>query len=128
MLRHHLQPKEIAYASQALGSALARGRVPFIEIFLDALIQYPVRLENEIDRIPSGSLATGIRGDVVGRCLDLVARVGHRNGQSANPHDGQVDHVVAHVGNLVEGKGSTLHDLAHGLNLVVLPHIDVFHA
>ena len=98
------------------------------EIFLDALVQNPVRLENEIDGVAARSLATGIGSDVVGRGLDLVAGVGDRNGQSANPHYGQVNHVVAHVGDLVERKRSPLHDFAHGLYLVVLSHIDVVQA
>jgi hypothetical protein len=51
-----------------------------IEIFFDALIQNPVRLENEIDGVPAGSLTTGIWSDVVGHSLDLVAGVGYRNG------------------------------------------------
>ena len=36
-----------------------RRRVTLIEIFFDALIENPVRLENEIDGVPAGSLATG---------------------------------------------------------------------
>ena len=87
-----------------------------------------MRLENEIDGVPARSLATGIGSDVMGHCLDLVAGVGDRNGQSANPHYGQVNHVIAHVGDLVERKRSPLHDFAHGLYLVVLSHIDVVQA
>ena len=64
----------------------------------------------------------------MGHSLDLVAGVGYRNGQSTNAHDGQINHVITHVSDLIERKRSTLHDLAHGLHLVVLSHIDVFHA
>jgi hypothetical protein len=99
-----------------------------MEIFLDALIEYPVGPENEIDGVAAGSLAAGIGRDVVGHGLYLVASVGYGNGQAANAHYGQIDHVIAHVGDLVERKRSALHDFAHGLHFVVLSHIDVLQA
>jgi hypothetical protein len=87
-----------------------------------------VSLQNEINGVAAGSLTAGIGSDVMGRGLYLVAGVSDGNGQAANTHYGQVDHVITHVGNLVERERSPLHDLAHGLYLVVLSHIDVLHA
>ena len=109
---------------------LSRGRrgVMLVDVLLDTLIEDPVSLENEIDGITPGPLPTCIGSDVMGRRLNLVAGVGDCDGQSARAHDRQVDHVVAHVGDLVKGKGSTLHDLAYGTDLEVLAHVDVFHA
>ena len=51
-----------------------------VDIFLNTLIEYPVSPEDEIDGVAPGSVTAGIRSDVVGRGLDLVAGVGGRNG------------------------------------------------
>ena len=37
-----------------------------------------------------------MRGHVVGFLLNLVAGVGHGDGESAVPHHRQVDHIVSH--------------------------------
>jgi hypothetical protein len=122
--------KEIAYASSPSNSLLAgsrRGDV-LVDIFLDALLEDTVRLKDEIDGVPPCSLSAGIGSDVVGGGLHLAAGVGGGDGQAAYPHDRQIDHVITHIGYLVESERSTLHDFAQGTNFVVLPHVDVFHA
>ncbi len=86
-----------------------------------------MRLQDEVDRIAAGALAPGAGSDVVGHRFDLFAGVGNGNRQSADAQYGQVDHVVTDVGDLVEGERPLLHDLADGLNLVVLAHEDVLH-
>jgi hypothetical protein len=39
--------------------------------------------------------------DVVGSSLHLVTGVGSGDGQSANTHDREIDHIVSHVGDLL---------------------------
>src|SRR5277367_1899369 len=122
--------KEIAYASGLSYSLLSGSRcgVVLVDIFLDALLEDTVRLKDEIDGITPRSLSAGIGSDVVGGGLHLAAGVGGGDGQPAYPHDRQIDYVIPHIGDLVESERSTLHDFAQGTNLVVLPHVDVFHA
>ena len=60
--------------------------------------------------------------------LDLVARIGHRHGETALAHHGEIDHVVADVGDLVQGHAFLLHDFAHGLHLERLALVDEFEA
>jgi hypothetical protein len=121
--------KEIAYASGPSYSLLSGSRrgVVLVDVFLDALLEDTVSLKDEIDGVTPRSLSAGVGSDVVGGSLNLVAGVGGGNGQPAYPHDRQIDHVIAHVGDLVESERSTLHYFADSTNLVVLPHVDVFH-
>lgn len=66
-----------------------------IEVFLNALVENAVGLEDEIDGIAAGALAAGVGSDVLGGGSYLIAGIGDRNGQSANPHHGQINHVIA---------------------------------
>ncbi len=79
------QPKEIAYASAPSCSLpAAGGRVALIDVFLDALIEDPVSLQDEIDGVTAGSLAAGIRRDVVGHAAFTWSRA--LATAMANPH------------------------------------------
>ena len=122
--------KEIAYASGPSDSLRSGSRsgVVLVDIFLDALLEDTVRLKDEIDGVTPCALSAGIGRDVMGGGFHLIAGVGSGDGQPAYPHDRKVDHVIAHIGDLVESERRALHDFAKSTNFVVLPHIDVFHA
>ena len=65
--------------------------------------------------------------------LHLLAGIGHRNGEPALPHHGQVDHIVANVSNLIERHAFLLHDLAHrphleGFALINILNFQIAHA
>ena len=69
-------------------------------------------------------MAACVWRDVVSGGLGLQAGVGGGNGEAADTHDGQVDHVVAHVGELVEGDVGFGEDVADSVHLVRLPLVD----
>ena len=50
----------------------SRRGVVLVDVFLDALLEDAVGLEDEVNRIPAGALSAGIRRDVVGRSLGLL--------------------------------------------------------
>ena len=73
-------------------------------------------------------MAATVRRDPVGLQLDVVARVGHCDGETALAHHRQVDDVVADIGDFVEADLLLLHHFAHGFHLVRLAHVDVLEA
>ncbi len=100
------------------------GYVVFVEVLLDDLLERSLGGEDEVDGVASCSLAAGVGGDVVGDVLDLLAGVGGGDGEAALAHDGEVDDVVAYVGELVDGVAGFGEDVADGVHLVGLALVD----
>ncbi len=72
---------------------------------LDGLFEDAFGGEDELDRVAGCAVAAFVRRDVVSGSFDLFAGVGDGDGESADAHDGQVDDVVADVGDFVERRG-----------------------
>src|SRR5579871_1170228 len=100
------------------------GYVVFVEVLLDDLCQRSLGGKDEVDGVASCSLSAGVWGDVVGGVLDLLAGVGGGDGETALAHDGEVDDVVAYVGELVDGVAGFREDVADGVHLVGLALVD----
>ena len=78
------------------------GGVVFVEVLLDDFFEGALGSEDEVDGVAAGTEAAGVGGDVVGGGFDLLAGVGGGDGETALAHDGEVDDVVADVGELVQ--------------------------
>ena len=89
-------------------------------------MQKALGLKDELDRVAPRAVAARIRRNVVRLVLYLLPRIGHGYRKSALTHDGKIDDIVAHVGNLFERHAFLRHDLAHRLHLERLPHVDKF--
>ena len=76
----------------------------FVDVLLDAPIEDAVGLEDEIDGVAPGAFPTSMGSHVVGGSLHLFTGIGDGDGQPAHAHDGQVNHIVSHIGDLLEGK------------------------
>ena len=100
-------------------AALSSSRYCFDDLVEDAL-----GVEDEVDGVAAGSVAAGVGGDVVGHGFDLGAGVGGGDGEAAGAHDGEVDDVVADVGEFVDGDAGEGEDLADGVHLVGLALVD----
>ena len=90
------------------------------------MLQQTLGFEDELDRIASCAVAAPVRGHVMRLGFHLLPRIGHGYGQAARAHHRQVDHVIAHVSNLVEGDAFLRHNLAYRLHLEGLALIDEF--
>ena len=69
-------------------------------------------------------LPPAVGRDVVGDGFDLLAGVGGGDGEAAGAHDGQVDDVVADIGELIDGDVGLGENLVDGVHLVGLALID----
>ena len=85
-----------------------------------------MRRQDEINCVAARPLASGQRGHPVGGGFDLRAGVGGGDGQAADAQDGQVDDVVAHIGEFLDRDAGLLDDLVHGVQLVRLTLVDEF--
>src|SRR5580704_11788487 len=79
-----------------------RGIAGFIEVLLDNFFERALSGENEVDRVASGSEASGVRSDVVSHGFDFLAGVGRGDCEPALPHDRQVNDIVADITKLIE--------------------------
>ena len=100
------------------------GGVGFVEVLLDDFFEGALGGEDEVDGVAAGAEAAGVGGDVVGGGFDLLAGVGGGDGEAAQAHDGEVDDVVADVGELVDGDAGFGEDVADGVHLVGLALVD----
>jgi len=100
------------------------GGVFGVEVLLDDLIEGALGVEDEVDGVAAGAVATGVGGDVVGHGFDLRARVGGGDGEAADAHDREVDDVVADVGHLLHGDAGFGGDLLGGGEFVGLALVD----
>ena len=82
-------------------------------------------VEDEIDGVASGTVAAGVGSDVVGGGFGLRAGVGDGDRETDLAHDGQVDDVVADVGDFFEGAVFGGHDLRDGVHFIGLALVDV---
>src|SRR5260370_21145317 len=105
-VRHHLSTQRDSIRQRGSRSLRSGGRsgVVLVDVLLDALIEDAVGLEDEIDGVAPGAFATCMGSDVMGGSLHLVTGGGDGDGQPPHAHYGQVDHIVSHVGDLLEGK------------------------
>ncbi len=87
-----------------------------------------LRFEDELDGVASRSLTAGVWCDPVDGVFDDLAGVGYADGEAADAQDGQIDDVVSDEADLVEGGSGLFHDLADGVHLVGLAHVEVFEA
>src|ERR1039458_4200387 len=67
----------------------------------DALLQHSLGFENELDRVARCAVPALVRSHVMRLGLYLRPSIGHGHGKSAYAHYRQIDHIVAHISNLV---------------------------
>ena len=60
--------------------------------------------------------------------FDDLAGVGYADGEAADSQDGKIDDVVSDETDLVQCRAGLFHDLADGVHLVGLAHVEVFEA
>ena len=95
-----------------------------VEVLLDGGVEDSAGVEDEVDGVAACTFATGEGGDVVGDGFDLGAGVGGGDGEAAEAHDGEVDDVVADVGEMGEVEAGTGEDVVDGVHLVGLTLVD----
>lgn len=101
-----------------------RGIAGFVEVLLDDFFERALGSEDEVDRVAAGSEASGVGCNVVGHRFDFLACVGSGDGESALPHDWQVNNIVADITELVERRPGFGKDVIDRVHLVGLSLID----
>ena len=96
-----------------------------VEVALDGLVEDAACVQDEVDGVAAGSLASGVGCDVVRGGLGLLAGVCGGDGEAYFAHHGEVDDVIADVGDLVEGAAFFRDDLVERVDFVGLTLIDV---
>jgi len=82
--------------------------------------------QDEFHGITQGSLASGVRGRVVGLLLHFGASVLDRNGETAGAHGREIDHIIAYEGSFLGPDTFFSSDLFEGSALVLNTLADVF--
>lgn len=95
------------------------------DVILDYALPFPLGLQDVLDGVPGGAVASGMRCDPVGFNFDFRARVLHRDREAAIAHHGQVDNVVAHKGCLGGGDSLLLDDLPEDGQFVLFSLVHV---
>ena len=101
------------------------GRGVVGDVGLDAAGERALGFEDVFDGVADGSLAAAVIGDDVGFVFDVLAGVGHGEGEAAGAHDGQVDDVVADEGGFFGLEIFTGEDFAEGGEFVGGSLVDV---
>src|SRR5579862_5321943 len=100
--------------------------IGFVDHLFNAVVQYAFGFKDKVDGVTSRSAAAGMRRNVMGFGLYLLASVRNGDRKSALAHHGKIDDIVAHISDLVEAHILFVHDVAHRLHLERLALVDEF--